>query len=241
MILRRIANHMKQQHWTGVFIELVIVILGVFIGLQVDNWNAARISNQNQRFILRELRSDLIADSAIIDNTLHQYRRLDHASSTLLRDLGSGDSFTPAMDKVFGNVYVFVYFNFHLAAYESLKSQGMDRIRNPALRTEITTVYEQTYPLLETVGGLSQHYYLNVIMPYFLKHFKNLHVAQSATPLDYASTRNDPYFRNIIANRRDIVRNRYIPFFERASLTVHHLIASIDRQLGEPKPGEHPG
>ena len=48
MILRRITQHLKQQHWTGVFIELVIVILGVFIGLQVSNWNQARQDNQRR-------------------------------------------------------------------------------------------------------------------------------------------------------------------------------------------------
>lgn len=37
MILRRIAEHMKQQHWTRVFIEIAIVVLGVFIGMQADN------------------------------------------------------------------------------------------------------------------------------------------------------------------------------------------------------------
>jgi hypothetical protein len=42
MILARAIEHMRQQHWTGVFIELVIVVLGVFIGLQVNNWNEAR-------------------------------------------------------------------------------------------------------------------------------------------------------------------------------------------------------
>ncbi|MGA9423375.1 MAG: hypothetical protein WBW61_13525 [Rhodanobacteraceae bacterium] len=42
MITRRILSHLRQQHWTGVFIELVIVILGVFIGLQVQDWNDAR-------------------------------------------------------------------------------------------------------------------------------------------------------------------------------------------------------
>ena len=42
MILSRTIEHLKQQHWTGVFIELVIVILGVFIGLQVQDWNQAR-------------------------------------------------------------------------------------------------------------------------------------------------------------------------------------------------------
>ena len=31
-----------KKHWSGVFIELAIVIVGVFIGLQVNNWNQAR-------------------------------------------------------------------------------------------------------------------------------------------------------------------------------------------------------
>ena len=38
MILRRIAHHVKQQQWTAVLIELVIVILGVFLGFQVSDW-----------------------------------------------------------------------------------------------------------------------------------------------------------------------------------------------------------
>ncbi len=58
MILRRIASHLKQQHWTGVFIELVIVVLGVFIGLQVQDWNSARIARVNAR----EFRERLITD-----------------------------------------------------------------------------------------------------------------------------------------------------------------------------------
>lgn len=44
MIASRVVEHLKKQHWTGVFIELVIVILGVFIGLQVQDWNSARIA-----------------------------------------------------------------------------------------------------------------------------------------------------------------------------------------------------
>ena len=52
MILSRIARHMKQQHWTGVLIELVIVVVGVFLGLQAQNWNQARADrNAVHRFL----------------------------------------------------------------------------------------------------------------------------------------------------------------------------------------------
>ena len=42
MISRRIAEHVKSHNWFAVTIDLVIVILGVFIGLQVQEWNTAR-------------------------------------------------------------------------------------------------------------------------------------------------------------------------------------------------------
>jgi hypothetical protein len=39
MIPRRIAEHVKAQNWFAVAIDFVI---GVFVGLQVGNWNEAR-------------------------------------------------------------------------------------------------------------------------------------------------------------------------------------------------------
>jgi len=59
VILRRIAEHMKHQHWTAVFIDLVIVILGVFIGTQVSNWNTERETNQRAAVFAERLKADL--------------------------------------------------------------------------------------------------------------------------------------------------------------------------------------
>ncbi len=59
MILRRIAQHMKHQHWTAVFLDFVIVVLGVFIGIQVSNWNSARHDRALEKQYLQRLRDDL--------------------------------------------------------------------------------------------------------------------------------------------------------------------------------------
>jgi hypothetical protein len=42
MILRSIVESLRSQSWGVAFVELLIVVLGVFIGLQVDTWNNAR-------------------------------------------------------------------------------------------------------------------------------------------------------------------------------------------------------
>ena len=42
MILRRIKAHVEKENWFAVGIDFAIVVIGVFIGLQVANWNEAR-------------------------------------------------------------------------------------------------------------------------------------------------------------------------------------------------------
>ena len=59
MILRRIVQHLKEQNWTAVAIELVILILGVFIGTQVSNWNQQRVTEQQAAVFTQHLREDL--------------------------------------------------------------------------------------------------------------------------------------------------------------------------------------
>jgi hypothetical protein len=62
MILRRIAHHVKQQQWTAVLIELVILILGVFLGFQVSDWAKERANRSAEARHLEEIAEDLRAD-----------------------------------------------------------------------------------------------------------------------------------------------------------------------------------
>jgi hypothetical protein len=43
MLLRRTIEHFRNQEWTAIAIDFVIVVVGVFIGIQVSNWNQARV------------------------------------------------------------------------------------------------------------------------------------------------------------------------------------------------------
>ena len=42
MILRRVIAHFRKQEWTAIALDFLIVVVGVFVGIQVSNWNAAR-------------------------------------------------------------------------------------------------------------------------------------------------------------------------------------------------------
>ncbi len=58
MILRRIAAAFRRQDWFTVVVEILIVVLGVFLGLQVNNWNETRLEHARERQILIGLHED---------------------------------------------------------------------------------------------------------------------------------------------------------------------------------------
>ncbi len=68
MILRRIATAFRKQDWFTVLIETLIVVFGVFIGLQVNNWNEARSAAR----IEGELRSTLERDFVDLEAQLNE-------------------------------------------------------------------------------------------------------------------------------------------------------------------------
>jgi len=62
MLLRRITEHVKAQNWTAVALDFVIVVVGVFIGIQVSNWNAQRADARLESEILANIVADLKSD-----------------------------------------------------------------------------------------------------------------------------------------------------------------------------------
>lgn len=45
MLLRRITKHVRDQNWFAVGLDFFIVVIGVFFGIQIGNWNDARLDH----------------------------------------------------------------------------------------------------------------------------------------------------------------------------------------------------
>ncbi|MEJ2258263.1 MAG: hypothetical protein P8X98_14975 [Woeseiaceae bacterium] len=74
MLLRKITMHVREQNWTAVLIDFVIVVVGVFVGLQVQDWNEFRKDrNEEQQLLVRLLEeTELLLD--VHEQELGQFR-----------------------------------------------------------------------------------------------------------------------------------------------------------------------
>ena len=88
MILSRVIEHMKKQHWTAIAIDFFIVVFGVFIGIQLGNWNEARVERAKESGYLVRLHEDMQQSIVTLERTIGLLERQSAAQryfSTRLR------------------------------------------------------------------------------------------------------------------------------------------------------------
>lgn len=89
MILQRLAISIRQQDWFTVAVETLIVVFGVFIGLQVNTWNADREARNGERRYLERLREDVAGSIEQNEWRLSFMERQDRYSTLALEQLES--------------------------------------------------------------------------------------------------------------------------------------------------------
>ncbi|MBI1393563.1 MAG: hypothetical protein GC152_12545 [Alphaproteobacteria bacterium] len=70
MILRRLAAAFRRQDWFTVFVETMIVVLGVFLGLQVQQWSNQRADKSREMQIVADMLADLEIDRTQYGNAM---------------------------------------------------------------------------------------------------------------------------------------------------------------------------
>jgi len=88
MLPRRFVNHFKDRNWSTLGLELLVVIIGVFLGLQADNWNQARIQHNEIESYYDRLIEDLKANEQALVARQDYYRQVLRHGQSALEALG---------------------------------------------------------------------------------------------------------------------------------------------------------
>ena len=145
MLLRRVIEHVKKQEWTAVAIDFVIVIVGVFIGIQAASWNEARADESRARGYLERIHTDLEADLANYQNRIRFWSAVSNYGRTGLTYADSGRMGDRTQWKL-----LLAYFQASQVAefwtrsttYDELKSAGeLNLIANLDLRNGLARYY----------------------------------------------------------------------------------------------------
>ena len=126
--------------------EIVLVMIGILLALQVNNWNEQRVTNKLEVSTLQELITTLVQDTIKLKNELIKFENKFNQINLLLNHITNRQPYHDSLDTYFRDAYAVGHNNtINISAYELLKERGIDIISNIALRKKITRHYTTRY------------------------------------------------------------------------------------------------
>lgn len=145
MILNRIIQSIRSGNLTTLTIELVIVVVGVFMGIQVSNWNDERKDQALAVSYLHGIQADLEADIDNYEDRLNFWQQVSDYGATGLGFAQSGadqgQAEWPVLLAYFQASQLGEFYTTK-TTYEELKSEGaLGLISNRKLRNLLSQYY----------------------------------------------------------------------------------------------------
>lgn len=145
MLLRRVRQHVVNENWFAVFVDFVIVVVGVYVGIEVSNWNEARREDVQATEYLERIRADLVHDRTAAANRRDFWRKVTEYGQAAIAHAEHGELFRGSVGQTLLAYYQASQVDPYASVsttYEEMKAAGDLRlIRNAELRTRLANYY----------------------------------------------------------------------------------------------------
>lgn len=158
MILKKLAKAIRGRDWFTVLIEVLIVVVGILVGLQVNNWNENRKSVAWEERFLADLATEFSSNREQLWQVLKLQRSRGAAFDEIvdLLLIGQDADLLTKVDACYSlamssNRTFFPNKGVYLSA---LSTGSIDEVRNTSLRYAVMDIYERAYPRLVYNGEI---------------------------------------------------------------------------------------
>ena len=211
--------------------EIILVVIGILVALQVNNWNESRVQRQKEIVILSELKKELEDDLETefipaIDYLKETNQRTLKLYSYYREYHNNNSKIIPedSLNYYLGSTTSKWNFILNLGAYESLKSSGIDIVSNDSLRSKIATIYSTHYPETGPRSNTVNNFIDQEIKPILLDNFP----LSSTNKHDFLT--KNPKFINRVGGVVS-VRRQLIATLSRIKPEIEILIGEISEEI----------
>jgi hypothetical protein len=142
-IVRRFRKAAAQQNWFAVAIDFTILVAGVFLGLQANNWNQERLKRELAKSYRSRLIDDLTASERAAMASVRYYTDVrTHALAALTALNGPKEGLgTPFLIDAYEAMQMWPRSGKHSTYDEILSSGDAELMGSPVVRDRISNFY----------------------------------------------------------------------------------------------------
>jgi len=217
--------------------EIILVVIGILIALQINTWNDERKISNLENKILKELYVNLSMDLQELQDDISYMDDINGACLDVKKFIKNKEYPNDSIFKVVSILRVTPHFDPNRSGYQLLQSKGVEVISNDSLRNDISLLYERSYPYYKRYEEERLRFHAlhsePKLLDYFSMHFNlskkyygNFKISQD----DYNKLRNDDAFLKLlaaIAFENSAVQNRG----QRVAQSIGSLLEAIDKEI----------
>jgi hypothetical protein len=150
--------------------EIVLVVIGILIALQINNWNEIRKKRIVEQEILLEIKNDLVETlyedlNEDLESHISILRSTNAVIKALVLKAPYSDTLSQHLARSFGDTRTY----YKIGGYQNMLSNGSDIIENDSLRKAITDLYQLGFTRLDESAEEYDH--RKELRPYLSRHF----------------------------------------------------------------------
>ena len=143
---RKIRYDLMEKNKTGKYLqyafgEIILVVFGILIALQINNWNENRKLKSQELIILQNFKESLKSDSSYRTISDQQYSKSRNSMDYLIDYMEKDLPYKDSLNYHFGNIAIDWGLRYDFSTYDALKSKDLNLISNDILKSDIIGYY----------------------------------------------------------------------------------------------------
>ena len=182
--------------------EILLVMIGILLALQVNNWNSTNNLQKTEKKLLLEMKNNLYEDLEDANWNINALNQRNNDIKLIEKHLKGNLSYQDSIGHAYFRLRQGITFHNNTSAYESIKSMGFDLIEDDQLRGKITQQYSGRYGFIKSrEENLDSDIEVNHFIPLVTNHLITNLKEETAKPRNYEELTKNHQFKELLKER----------------------------------------
>jgi hypothetical protein len=216
--------------------EIVLVVIGILIALQINNWNETQKLRRLEISLLEEMKSNLLSDITDMEENIRYNESAIRSAHVILTSFAHQLPQNDSLKKHYGKVAIVPRYLSTLNSYNSMNNHGIRMVSNDSLRKAITDHYQRNNEYIIRWNESEWNSMFTDQQLINRKFFSSYRYIGEVEPTDYKMLSTSTEYKNYLNNRIGILSASNWYYMNYGIAGAQNLIDLIDNELAERRP-----
>jgi len=178
--------------------EIALVVTGILIALQINNWNENRKAAKFELQLITEIHTAILNDIKHVERCVENNSFSAKSCQIILDHFSNRFEYSDSLDFHFGQSLSWWKVILDYNAYETAKNYGLHMFRSDSIRLMLADVYEFRQSWINTMETRQHDYHFNIVTPLMTDLFETSTVFEVLKPIEFDRLRKNKRYLNVL-------------------------------------------